>query len=75
LDLLQSYHQLAVDSESGSIATFYTPWGNFKPTRLVFGAKSSQDVFEVMIRIFGDIWQCRNQRDDLILKERLRISL
>ena len=34
----------------------------------MFGAKSSQDVFdEAMFRIFGDIHHCLNQRDDILL--------
>ena len=34
----------------------------------MFGAKSSQDVFdEAMFRIFGDIPLCLNQRDDILL--------
>ena len=39
-----------------------------RPRRLVFGAKSSQDLFDEMIyRIFGDIPNCLNQRDDILL--------
>ena len=42
--------------------------GNYRPQQLVFGAKSSQDVFdEAMFRIFGDIHHCLNQRDDILL--------
>ncbi|CAB4027651.1 Hypothetical predicted protein, partial [Paramuricea clavata] len=68
LDLRQGYHQLALDPETRKIATFSTPWGNYRPRRLVFGAKSSQDVFdESMFRIFGDIPHCLNQRDDILL--------
>ena len=68
LDLRQSYHQLEIDKESSKVATFSTPWGNYRPKRLVFGAKSSQDLFdEVMYRVFGGIEQCKYQRDDIIL--------
>ena len=68
LDLRQGYHQLMLDPQSRGIATFSTPWGNFRPKRLVFGAKASQDLFdEVMQRIFGDIPRCLNQRDDILL--------
>ena len=67
LDLTQGYHQLAVDPSTRQIATFSTPWGDYRPQRLVFGAKSSQDVFdEAMFRIFGDIHHCLNQRDDIL---------
>ena len=67
-DLGQGYHQLALDPSTRQLATFSTPWGNYRPQRLVFGAKSSQDVFdEAMFRIFGDIPHCLNQRDDILL--------
>ena len=49
LDLKQGYHQLTLDEESRKIATFSTPWGNYRPRRLVFGAKSSQDLFDETI--------------------------
>ena len=56
LDLRQGYHQLILDPAARQIATFSTPWGNYRPKRQVFGAKSSQDVFdEAMFRAFGDI--------------------
>ena len=68
LDLRQSYHQLAIDKESSKVATFSTPWDNYRPKQLVFGAKFSQDLFDkVMYRVFGGIEQCKNQRDDIIL--------
>ena len=45
-----------------------TPWGNYRPKRHVFGAKSSQNVFaEAMFRAFRDIPHCLNQRDDILL--------
>ena len=51
-----------------SRTTFTTPWGNFRPRRLVFGAKSSQDVLdEVMFKVFGDIPNSINQRDDVLI--------
>ena len=56
LDLRQGYHQLILDPAKRQVATFSTPWGNYRPKRQVFGAKSSQDVFdEAMFRAFGDI--------------------
>ena len=71
LDLRQGYHQLMLHPESRSIATFATPWGNFRPKRLVFGAKASQDLFDdATTRIFGDIPQCLNQRDDILIGAR-----
>lgn len=71
LDLRQGYHQLMLDPESRSVATFSTPWGNYRPKRLVFGAKASQDLFDdAMQRIFGDIPRCLNQRDDILIGAR-----
>ena len=68
MDMRQGYHQLLLHPDSRSIATFGTPWGNLRPRRLVFGAKSSQDSFDdVMQRIFGDIPYCLNQRDDILI--------
>ena len=67
-DLKQGYHQLQLHPDSRAIATFSTPWGNMRPKRLVFGAKSSQDLFDqTMFRIFGDIPRCLNQRDDILI--------
>ena len=40
LDLGQGYHQLALDPCTRKVATFSTPWGNYRPQRLVFGARS-----------------------------------
>ena len=44
--LKNGYHQLAIDETSAKLSTFSTPWGNYRPQRLVFGARSSQDVFD-----------------------------
>ena len=50
------------------MATFSTPWGNYTAKRLIFEAKSPQDIFDrVMFQIFGDHPLCMNQRDDIIL--------
>lgn len=68
LDLRQGYHQLVLDPKSRSIETFSTPWGNDRPKRLVFGAKTSQQLFDnAMPKIFGDIPQCLNHRDDILI--------
>ena len=68
MDLKHGYHQLLLHPDSRAIATFSTPWGNMRPKRLIFGAKSSQDLFdEAMYRIFGDIPHCLNQRDDILI--------
>lgn len=51
----QGYHQFTLDLETRKVATVSTPWENYRLRRLVFGAKSFQDVFdEVMFRVFWD---------------------
>ena len=68
MDMRSGYHQLPLHPESRSIATFSSPWGNYRPTRLIFGAKASQDMFdETIYRIFEDIPHCLNQRDDILI--------
>ena len=68
LDLRSGYHQLMLHPASRAIVTFSTPWENFRPKRLIFGAKASQDLFDdMMFRIFGDIPMCLNQRDDILI--------
>ena len=68
LDLKQGYHQLTLDEESRKLATFSTPWGNYRPKRLIFGAKSSQDAFDdIMSKIFSGIPRCMIQRDDILI--------
>ena len=68
LDLRSGYHQLLLHPDSRAVVTFSTPWGNYRPKRLVFGAKSSQDLFDdMMFRVFGDIPMCLNQRDDILV--------
>ena len=73
LGLRQGYHQLTLDPSTRQVSTFSTPWGNYRPKRLVFGAKSSQDVFcEAMFRAFEDTPHCMNQRDDILLGEEMK---
>ena len=68
LDLRQGYNQLMLHPESRLVTTFSTPCGNFRPKRLVFGAKASQDLFDdAMSQIFGHINQCLNQRDNIMI--------
>ena len=64
----QGYHQLTLDPGTRQVATFSTSRRNYRPQRLAFRAKSSQDVFdEAMFRAFTDIPHCLNQRDDILL--------
>ena len=68
MDLRQGYHQLTLDPGIRHVATFSTSGGNYRPKRLAFRAKYSQDVFdEAMLRAFKDIPHCLNRRDDILL--------
>ena len=68
LDLNQGYNQLMLEPKCRSVATFSTPWGDLRPKRLILGAKASQDSFDdAMQRIFGDIPNCLNQGDDILV--------
>ena len=61
LDLRQGYHQINLHYTPtlDKIATSSTPWGNCRPRRLIFGAKSSQGMFDAAVfRIFGNIPHC-----------------
>ena len=46
MDLKQGYHQLVLHPDSRALATISTAWGNMRPKILIFGAKSSQDLFD-----------------------------
>lgn len=53
--------------DSRDAVTFSVPWDKYRPKRLIFGAKASQDLFDdLMFKIFGDI----NQRDDILIGDR-----
>ena len=68
LDLRSGYNKLLTHTDSRAVVTFNTPWGNYLPKRLVFGAKASQDLLDdIMYTIFGDIPRCFNQRDDILI--------
>ena len=68
LELRQGYHQLALNPTTRQVANSVPLQGNYRPQRLVFGAKSSQNVFDqAMFGIFGDVPHCLNQRDGILL--------
>ena len=68
MDLKAEHNQLSIDKETRKLPTFSTSWVNHRPKRLIFGVKSSQDLFDrVMLQIFGNNSLCMNQRDDVIL--------
>ena len=68
MDLRSGYHQLTLHPNSRGIATFSTPWGNLRPKRLIFRAKSSQDLSDEMIfKIFGEKPYCMCQRDAILI--------
>ena len=57
-----------VTSRLQSCGNFQHAVGNYRPKRLIFGAKASQDLFDdMMCKIFGDIPMFLNQRDDILI--------
>ena len=56
LGLRQGCNQLALDSSTRQVAIFSAPWGNYRPRRLMFGARSSQkmSLTKPWSRIFWD---------------------
>ena len=68
LDLKSGYHQLLLHPESRAVVTFSTQLGNYQLKRLVFGAETSQDLFDYMMYgIFGYTPRCLNQSDDILI--------
>ena len=68
LDLNSSYHQLSLDNESKEVATFSTPWGNYRFKTLPFGALTSQDEFDSkMAMIINGLQKTMNNRDDILI--------
>jgi hypothetical protein len=60
------HHCTGVPGGTSSNMSAFTPSSNH--CLLVFGSKCSQDLFdEQMYRIFGDIPNCLNQKDDIII--------
>ena len=71
IDLKQVYHQLILYPDSRASATFSTP-GKYETKKTDIWCQiitgSSNDLFdEAMIRIWGDIPKCLNQRDDILI--------
>ena len=46
MDLKAKYYQLSINGETWKFATFSTSWRNYRPKRLILGAKSLQDLFD-----------------------------
>lgn len=56
LDANHGYWQISLDRESQLLTTFNTPFGRYCYTRLPFGIKSAQEVFQKrMYQLFGDL--------------------
>ena len=71
LDLRSGYHKLMLHPDSRAVVTFSIPWGSYRQKQHVFGAKSSQDLFDdMMCRVFGNIPMCLSQRDDILIGRR-----
>ena len=56
-DLQQRYHHLILHPETRQITTVATRWGNYRPRRSIFGAKSSQSWCVCRSHV-SKFWRC-----------------
>ena len=68
LDLTSSYWQVKLDYESSFLATFNTPYGRYRSTRMPFGIKSTQEVFQKKVdEVCENLEGCFKIGDDVII--------
>ena len=67
-DTTKGYYHIELDYESSLLCTFITPYGRFRPTRLPFGVKVSQDVFQRKLdEILKDVPNVTGIADDILV--------
>ena len=67
-DTTKGYYHIELDYESSLLCTFITPYGRFRPTRLPFGVKVSQDVFQRKLdEILKDVPNVAGIADDILV--------
>ncbi|XP_021368107.1 uncharacterized protein K02A2.6-like [Mizuhopecten yessoensis] len=68
LDANRGYWQVALDMESQKLTTFNTPFGRYCYTRMPFGIKSAQEVFQKrMSQHFDGIQGVETDIDDILV--------
>ena len=67
-DTNKGYWHIELDYESSLLCTFNTPFGRFRPKRLPFGVKVSQDIFQCKLdEILRDIPNVAGIADDILV--------
>ena len=67
-DTNKGYYHVELDYESSLLCTFNTPFGRFRPTRLPFGVKIAQDIFQRRLdEILKDIPNVAGIADDILV--------
>ena len=67
-DTNKGYWHIELDYESSLLCTFNTPFGRFRPKRLPFGEKVSQDIFQCKLdEILRDIPNVAGIADDILV--------
>ena len=67
-DTTKGYYHVELDYESSLLCTFNTPFGRFRPTRLPFGVKIAQDIFQRRLdEILKDIPNVAGIADDILV--------
>ena len=68
LDLTSGYWQVKLDYESSLLTTFNTPFGRYRSTRMPFGIKSAQEVFQKKFdEVCESLEGCFKIVDDMII--------
>ena len=68
LDLTSGYWQVKLDYESSLLTTFNTPFGRYRFTRMPFGIKSAQEVFQKKFdEVCENLEGCFKIVDDVII--------
>ena len=67
-DTNKGYYHVELDYESSLLGTFNTPFGRFRPTRLPFGVKIAQDIFQHRLdEILKDVPNAAGIADDILV--------
>ena len=68
LDASHGYWQVPLDEESQLLTTFNSPFGRYCYTRMPFGIKSAQEIFQKrMHQNFGDLAGVETDIDDILV--------